>query len=285
MQIGLGYDIPLNTTISKTQLVLSLFLSYHHYFGQNPRNTETWNVNTLRAGFVLKLGQGHLIENPNDGEVTFLINPSTNLKSVKIVREVFPIRNLIFFNSNSNEIPSRYFLLDKNEVKNFKEKKVQFNTSKNISGRSERQMLIYYNILNILGDRMVKNPSTTITLVGSTETGREDGLIMAKNVTNYLVTTLEINENRIAVEGIEKPKNSSEIKNGVRELEALKEGNKRVTIVNDSPVLLIEFQSGKDASERPIEIVTGNETINGDVAFNVAGAKKSIKFLVTTDRR
>lgn len=107
-------------------------------------------------------------------------------------------------------------------------------------------MLVYYNILNILGDRMVKNQSTTITLLGSTESGREDGLIMAKNIKNYLVTTFEINENRIAVEGIEKPKNSSEIKNGVRELEALKEGNKRVTIVNDSAVLLIEFHSGKD---------------------------------------
>ena len=32
---------------------------------------------------------------------------------------------------------------------------------------------------------MVKNPNTKITLVGSSENGRQEGLIMAENIKNY----------------------------------------------------------------------------------------------------
>jgi hypothetical protein len=58
MQIGAGYDIPLSTDNNKTQFVLSPFVSFQPYFGQNPRSTETWNITTVRAGVALKFGQG-----------------------------------------------------------------------------------------------------------------------------------------------------------------------------------------------------------------------------------
>lgn len=278
MQIGLGYEIPLNTTTSKTQFVLSPFIAYHPYFGQNPRGVETWNITTLRAGMVLKFGQGQLIELPIDGEVTFSANPPTNVKYVKVVREVFPIRNYVFFNEGSTEIPNRYVILNKNEVKDFKEDQVQLNTPKNMSGRSERQMLVYYNILNILGDRMVKNPNTTVTLVGSSENGRQEGLIMAENIKNYLTTVFEIKENRIVVEGRDKPLVPSEQIGGTKELGLLKEGDRRVTIESNSPELLIEFQSGKNAPLKPIEIIIGDENPSNDVVFDVKGAEEALKF-------
>jgi len=276
MQVGLGYDIPLNAITSKTQFVLSPFVSYHPYFGQNPRSTETWNVNTLRAGLVLKFGQGQLIKMIVDGVVQFSINPPINVKFVKTVREVFPIRNYIFFNADSNNIPARYVLLNKSQVKDFKEDQVQFSAAKSMSGRSERQMLVYYNLLNILGDRMVKNPNTAITLVGSSENGPEDGMAMAQNVKMYLVTVFEIKESRITVEGREKPAIPSEVKGGNRELDLLKEGNRRVSIESNSPELLMEFQSGKDVPLKPVEIISGNENLNGDVVFNVSGAKETL---------
>jgi hypothetical protein len=47
-------------------------------------------------------------------------------------------------------------------------------------------MTVYYNVLNILGDRMQKNPSATITLVGSSNNGNSDGLTMAESVKTYL---------------------------------------------------------------------------------------------------
>ncbi len=278
MQIGLGYEIPLNTTTSKTQFVLSPFIAYHPYFGQNPRGVETWNITTLRAGMVLKFGQGQLIELSIDGEVTFSANPPTNVEYVKVVREVFPIRNYVFFNEGSTEIPNRYVILNKNEVKDFKEDQVQLNTPKNMSGRSERQMLVYYNILNILGDRMVKNPNTTVTLVGSSENGRQEGLIMAENIKNYLTTVFEIKENRIVVEGRDKPLVPSEQIGGTKELGLLKEGDRRVTIESNSPELLIEFQSGKNAPLKPIEIIIGDENPSNDVVFDVKGAEEALKF-------
>ena len=36
-----GYDIPLSKTSSKTQLMLSPFVAFHPYFGQNSRSIET----------------------------------------------------------------------------------------------------------------------------------------------------------------------------------------------------------------------------------------------------
>jgi hypothetical protein len=65
----------LNGTTSKTQFVLSPFVAYHPYFGQNPRDVETWNITTVRAGAVLKFGQGKLIEPPATGEVSFSSTP------------------------------------------------------------------------------------------------------------------------------------------------------------------------------------------------------------------
>jgi hypothetical protein len=42
----------------QTKHVLSPFVSFQPYFGQNPRSTETWNNTTVRAGVALKFGQG-----------------------------------------------------------------------------------------------------------------------------------------------------------------------------------------------------------------------------------
>lgn len=276
MQIGMGYDIPLNATTSKTQFVLSPFVSYHPYFGQNPRSTETWNVNTLRAGLVLKFGQGTLETMIVDGVVQFSINPPVNVKYVKNVREVFPLRNYIFFNVGSTNIPDRYVQLNQSQVKDFSEEKVSFSTPANMSGRSARQMQVYYNIINILGDRMVKNPSSTIILVGSSELGEADALVMAQNVKDYLVTVFEIKSDRISVEGRSKPAIPSEVTGGVLELDLLSQGNRRVTIESNSPELLMEFQSGKDVPLKSIEIVSEDQNPNADIVFNVSGAKEAL---------
>jgi outer membrane protein OmpA-like peptidoglycan-associated protein len=60
-QVGIGYDIPVTSTNNATQFVISPFVSFHPYFGQNPRTIETWNVTTVRAGIAFKLGVGHKI--------------------------------------------------------------------------------------------------------------------------------------------------------------------------------------------------------------------------------
>lgn len=58
-QVGMGYDISLSSPHDRTQVDLSPFVSFHPYFGQNPRSEENWAVTTVRAGVILKLGRSH----------------------------------------------------------------------------------------------------------------------------------------------------------------------------------------------------------------------------------
>jgi hypothetical protein len=66
-------------------------------------------------------------------------------------------------------------------------------------------MTVYYNVLKHSWDRMQKNPSATISLVGSSENGPADGLAMAESVKTYLVTVFAIDGSRIATKGQNKP--------------------------------------------------------------------------------
>ena len=280
MQIGLGYDIPLSSQNSQTQFVLSPFASFQPYFGQNPRSIETLNITTVRAGIALKFGQGRLIPKPEDEvllkdpEVQFSVNAPANVPTQRRVREIFPLRNYVFFNLGSTEIPNRYKMLKKEEVKDFREDQLEMVTPINQSGRSERQMNVYYNVINILGDRMIKNPSTTIKLVGSSEQGPKDGKAMAESVKFYLVNTFGISASRITTKGQTKPNIPSQQPGGTLELDLLREGDRRVSIESSSPVLLQEFQSGPDV--KPSENLTLQEApIESYVVFDVKGANEA----------
>ncbi len=280
-QIGAGYDIQMSKPTSKTQLVLSPFVAFHPYFGQYPRSIETWNVTTIRAGVVLKVGSGHKIlpvevvaEIP---EVAFVVNAPLNVPGEIRVTETFPLRNYIYFDKESTEISKRYVLLNKDQVTDFKEDQVEvFAPNTELAGRSNREMTVYYNILNILGDRMGKNPSATIVLVGSSENGPAEGKLMAENVKKYLVDVFAIDTTRIAIEGRNKPKIAEEQKGGTRELVLLREGDRRVSVESSSPALLMEFQSGPDAPLKPVKIITVPEApIESYVTFKADGADEA----------
>lgn len=280
MQIGMGYDIPLSSKESQNQFELSPFVAFHPYFGQDPRSTETWNNTTIRAGVALKFGRGKRIESPGSSvyESQFSIDSPHNTPVDHRVSEIFPLRNYVFFNVGSTAIPSRYELLRKGQVKDFKEDQLKVTSPENLSGRSKRQMTVYYNVLNILGDRMGKNPDTSITLVGSSEKGPEDGRAMANSIKTYLVDVFSIDPSRIKVEGRTKPNIPSEQPGGKLELELLREGDQRVSIESNSPVLLMEFQSGPNAPLKPVMITYPQEApIESYVTFNNVGAKEGFK--------
>lgn len=280
MQVGAGYDIPLSSDTQKTQFVLSPFVSFQPYFGQNPRATESWNNTTVRVGAALKFGLGRKLV-VEEAEVVvpkigFTVNSPENIPGERLVTETFPLRNYVFFEKESTEIASRYVLLNKDNVKDFKEDQVEVNTPKDLSGRSKREMAVYYNVLNILGDRMEKNPSSSITLVGSSEKGPEDGKLMAGSVKKYLVDVFGIDATRIAVEGRNKPKIPSEKPGGTRELDLLREGDRRVSIESNSPALLMEFQSGPNAPLKPVQIKGIQEApVESYVTFKAEGAKEA----------
>ena len=283
MQVGAGYDIPLSTNKNKTQFVLSPFVAFHPYYGQNPRGTESWNITTLRVGAVLKFGQGLAITQeqviPAIMPYSFNVNSPNNKNEAPIVSETFPVRNYVFFDLESTEIPKRYVLLKKSEVKDFKEDQLETVKPVNLSGRSDRGMIVYYNILNILGDRMQKNPDANVKLIGSSEKGAEDGKLMATSIKNYLTGVFEITPNRIEIEGNSKPKIPSEQVGGTLELDLLRQGDRRVTIESNSPALLMEFQSGPNVPLKPIVIGASKIAPESSyVSFNLPGAKEAFKF-------
>ena len=281
MQVGMGYDIPLSSQNHKTQFVLSPFVSFQPYFGQNPRTTETLNITTLRAGVALKFGQGSLIPTPEEEvlakapEVQFSVNAPANTPAQRRVREVFPLRNYVYFNVGSTQIPERYVMLNKEEVKSFREDQLVMVTPIDQSGRSNRQMNVYYNVINILGDRMINNPSTTITLVGSSEKGSKEGKEMAESVKFYLVNTFEISSSRITTKGQSKPNIPSVQPGGTLELDLLREGDRRVSIESSSPVLLAEFQSGPSKSNTSENVALKEAPIESYVVFDVKGAEEA----------
>lgn len=281
MQIGAGYDIPLSSDSNKTQFVLSPFVSFQPYFGQNPRSTETWNNTTVRAGVALKFGQGQNIQESTDmvkdGDVQFTVNSPSNVPGERRMTEIFPLRNYVFFNAGSTEIPNRYVLLNKDQVKDFKEDQLEVFAPKTLSDRSKRQMIVYYNVLNILGDRMQKNPSATITLVGSSEKGPDDGAAMAESIKTYLVNIFAINPSRITTKGQNKPNIPSEQPGAKLELELLREGDQRVSIESNSADLLMEFQSGPDAQLKPVMINALQEApLESYVTIENKGAKETL---------
>jgi outer membrane protein OmpA-like peptidoglycan-associated protein len=290
MQVGMGMDIQLSSKDNQAQTVLSPFVSFLPYFGQNPRSVESWNMTTIRVGAALKFGRGRKAPREEvayyappkvvivEPKVSFSVTSPKNVPEKRRVRETFPLLNYIFFNLESTEIPNRYVLLKKDEVKDFHEDQLDVVTPKDLSGRSGRSMVVYYNVLNILGDRMVSNTGTDIVLVGSSELGPEDGRLMATSVKNYLVDIYGISPSRIKIEGRFKPKLPSEQPGGTLELTLLREGDRRVSIESSSPDLIMEFQSGPAFPLRPVEFYAEQEApLDSYVTFHAEGANLALK--------
>ena len=285
MQIGAGYDIELSSQNKENQAVLSPFVALHPYFGQDPRSIETWNLTTVRVGAALKFGRGHKITTPivpapvvvvvPDTEVKFTVNSPANIPTERRVRETFPIRNYVFFDLGSTEIPDRYVLITKDQVKNFREDRLEVFIPKHLSGRSQRQMTVYYNVLNILGDRMGRFPTTVVRLTGASLQGQKEGMAMAESVKRYLVSVFGIDPSRINTEGRLRPRIPSEQPGGTKELDLLNECDRRVSIWSESPEILMEYQTGPNAPLKPVEIVGVQEApLDSYVTFNAEGADK-----------
>ena len=102
---------------------------------------------------------------------------------------------------------------------------------------------------------------------------QKDSLEQVQNIKTYLVTVFDISADRITFEGRVKPEIPSEKIGGTLDLDLLKAGNRRVSIESNSPVLLMEFQSGKEAPLKPVEIIIEEQNTSTDVIFNVGGAK------------
>jgi Outer membrane protein and related peptidoglycan-associated (lipo)proteins len=252
-QVGIGYDIPLASKNSSNKVSLSPFISYHPYFGQEPRLVESWSVSTVRVGLALKFGR---TAPKTDAAVAYVPIPMVVEKEVgfsydvprtipvkRQVKETFPLRNYVFFDEASDKIPARYVKLDKKQGRRFKEEQILEPAPKDMDGRSIRQLSVYHNVLNILGKRMVEYPDSQVHLIGSSAgLGSKAGEEYAESVKSYLIDIYDINGSRITIEGRDQPLIPSEQPGGKVDLALLRDGDRRVDIVSSNPDLLTPVQ-------------------------------------------
>ncbi|MFO7978295.1 MAG: OmpA family protein, partial [Bacteroidales bacterium] len=249
------YDIPLSSASSRTQVELSPFVSFHPYFGHAPRTIESWSLQTVRAGLALKFGRTRapkvvaaapvvvpvvVVVEP---DADFNINAPAKIQVKRVIKESFPIRNSVFFSENSSAIPGRYIQLTSQQASAFEENKSQEARPENFDGRSKRQLTAYYNVLNILGDRMRANPMANVTLVGSSAgKGAAKGKEYAESVKSYLVNVYGISPARITTEGRNLPVHPSQQPGATIDLVMLGDDDRRVDIVSSSSALLVPIQ-------------------------------------------
>ncbi len=291
-QAGLGFDIPVSKRSAETQMTISPFASFQTDLFQQPREVESWAIHTVRAGIALKFGTGKkalaatpapiIITNNVPGPTTTIVAEKEiqfSVRAPKIipmgrqVKETFPLRNSVFFDMGSSEIPNRYVLLTPAQGASFKEEQLQLSQPDNLNtGRSSRQMAVYHNIINITGDRLRANPQSSITLVGASDKNPEDGKLMAENVKRYLITVYGIDAARITTEGRDKPVIPSEQPGGTKELVLLREGDRRVDIMSTSPELLLQVGGSSSDYFRPVQFNSmQQDPLDSHVIFTVDG--------------
>jgi outer membrane protein OmpA-like peptidoglycan-associated protein len=158
------------------------------------------------------------------------VDHGTEYQKARLVIEEFlstnmrPLLNYIFFDNNSDIIPERYNLLEKDKVDEFK-----MSDFANVP-----TLATYYEILNIIGKRMELRPESKLTLVGNnSNTGNEraNKKLSEKRVfrvKEYLQNIWGIDESRIAIRIRNLPENASNSNNddGIEE-------NRRVEILSD----------------------------------------------------
>lgn len=299
-QAGLGIDIPVSARNSETQMTISPFASFQSDLGNSPRTVETWSNYTIRTGVALKFGTKKstlkkvpdamvatpvvvVQEKPVAGiaekDILFTVRAPKVVPAQRQVKETFPLRNAVFFDMGSSNIPSRYVQLNRTQAAAFKEEGLQQNQPDNLNtGRSARQMAVYYNILNIKGDRLRNNPNSTIILTGASTNNSDEGKLMADNIKAYLVNNFSIDASRIITVGRSKPVVPSEQPGATQELALLREGDRRVDIESNSNQLLLQVGGSSSPFLKPVQLTSYQiNPLDSHVILNAEGASQLLK--------
>jgi outer membrane protein OmpA-like peptidoglycan-associated protein len=282
-QAGAGIDLMLSAPSNTTQVSLSPFVSFLTDLGHEPRANQTWSFYTVRAGVALKIGsrkrKKDIPSTVEEQKVNFSVRAPRLVSPNRPVKETFPLCNSVFFNMGSVEIPGRYLMLNSAQAKAFREEELQDSQPANLnSGRSSRQLAVYHNILNILGDRLRSNPKSTITLVGASDKNPAEGKQMAEKIKDYLVETFNIGASRIITEGRDKPLIPSEQPDAKKELSLLREGDRRVDIISTSNELLMQVGGSASPFLKPVQIeAIQQDPLDSHVIFNALGASELLK--------
>jgi len=207
-------------------------------------------------------------------EIQFSVRSPKVIPFNRQISEILPLGNSIFFDLRSTDIPLRYIQFNHSRATTFTEQQLQKNQPGNlINERSERQLNVYYNILNILGDRLRVNIHNTILLVGFSNKSQAEGEIMAEKIKNYLVSVFDIKAFRIVTRGKHNAIISFAKPFANIELVQLKEDGRRVEISSTSSDLLVQVGGKNFEFLRPVQISAGQEDpFDSNVIFIVSGA-------------
>lgn len=108
-----------------------------------------------------------------------------------ITNNHFPLLNLFFFEEGKSILPLRYVQMSSNECS-------RFNPNQN---KPKNPLDLYYNILNILGYRMQKNPLHNIELYSNSLSLLDERRKQA--IRNYLRNRWNISSRRVKVKGVD----------------------------------------------------------------------------------
>jgi len=224
---GVSYDLAMNS--SKT-----VFISPELYYNLNFTNMVEgleWKVNQLRIGIAVKWSPSAETIAPTKAPVaaeapevpeapvvvvkekpksvmTLSLNATalseggmeTSLSNLQI--EEFsstlmtPLLNYVFFDEMSSELPIRYNQLAKSQIDAFAEGDCN----------NEDRLIVYYQLLNIVGSRMRVNSGATLKLVGCNAGSADEqgdtalSRKRAESVKNYLSSVWGIEARRLSVE-------------------------------------------------------------------------------------
>lgn len=186
--------------------------------------SESWRANAVTATVGLKVGFGGYTKKPVKREVIDtavavedtidLIKASAvtdeGLRDTLIARarklqqtEVHAMLPYIFFDRNTDTIPPRYAKLDRRDIRYFQEERIERGNTFNV----------YYQLLNVIGERLRKNRGTSLTITGCVGQfeDADSGLAMrrAESVRDYLRDVWRIREDRLNVVARGLPDNPS----------------------------------------------------------------------------
>lgn len=230
LTVGIDYQLPLN---KKNSLFIVPGLYYSHKFN-NIVSDLAWNIGELKAGVALKYRTPPAPPPPppppanpimpdslplpiNPPELKVFVDAVSVDSNGRINKEpqvriedfvsinMRPLLNYVFFDDNSSAIPRRYNQLAKNEASSFE--------TDNLKGKNAIET--YYDVMNIVGQRMKENLSANITLVGcnSDINLEKDNKTLsndrAMSVKNYLTGVWGIEPNRIDVQARNLPTEAS----------------------------------------------------------------------------
>jgi outer membrane protein OmpA-like peptidoglycan-associated protein len=248
---GLSYPLPLNSSGSM-HLIPEVLFDY----GLTPMVSGlSWTVSSLQGGVGIGYTPIHVIEPipippppppPPPAPALFVgikaysiingVRDSTNL-SVSVEEyystTLTPLLPFVFFGLDDAHIPARYHSLTAADTVGFQMRPTD------TTNNAVDNVVVYHDVLNIIGQRMQQHPRAHITLTGCTSNEPEEladknlALSRAKAVAGYLENTWSIPASRIIVTSRGLPEKPSSLTQPDG-----KEENRRVEIAATDPAIL-----------------------------------------------